>query len=249
MPVEALFDISEPGESQTKQVCKGRAVGIDLGTTNSLVAVVQAGQPICLRDQHGSLLPSVVHYAADGSVVVGQAARGLAAQAPQDTIASVKRFMGRGPRDAEATRRLTPYEFAPGGDSDAVVRFSVLGGRARGHAGGSFGRDLARAQGARRGSAGWCAGRRRDHRAGLFRRRPAPGHARRRPPGGPRGHAAAQRAHGRGAGLWPGQAGRGNLCRVRPGRRHLRHIDPEVGRWRVRGEVHRRRFRLGWRRF
>ena len=127
MPVEALFDISEPGEAQAKEICKGRAVGIDLGTTNSLVAVVQAGQPVCLRDQHGSLLPSVVHYAADGAVVVGQAARGLAAQAPQDTISSVKRFMGRGPRDAEATRRLTPFEFAPGGDE--VVRFSLLGGR------------------------------------------------------------------------------------------------------------------------
>jgi molecular chaperone HscA len=129
MPVEALFDISEPGEAQAKEVCKGRAVGIDLGTTNSLVAVVQAGQPTCLRDQHGSLLPSVVHYATDGRVVVGQEARGLAAQAPQDTIASVKRFMGRGPRDAEATRRLTPYQFAPGGDSESVVRFSVLGGQ------------------------------------------------------------------------------------------------------------------------
>jgi molecular chaperone HscA len=129
MPVEALFDISEPGEAQAKEVCKGRAVGIDLGTTNSLVAVVQAGQPTCLRDEHGSLLPSVVHYSTDGSVVVGQVARGLAAQAPQDTIASVKRFMGRGPRDAEATRRLTPYQFVPGGDSEAVVRFSVLGGQ------------------------------------------------------------------------------------------------------------------------
>jgi molecular chaperone HscA len=127
MPVEALFDISEPGEAQAKEICKGRAVGIDLGTTNSLVAVVQAGQPTCLRDQHGALLPSVVHYATDGSVVVGQAARGLAAQAPQDTISSVKRFMGRGPHDAEATRRLTPFEFAPGGDE--VVRFSLLGGR------------------------------------------------------------------------------------------------------------------------
>jgi molecular chaperone HscA len=127
MPVEALFDISEPGEAQSKQVRQGRAVGIDLGTTNSLVAVVQRGQPTCLRDQHGSLLPSVVHYSADGGVVVGQAARGLAAQAPQDTIASVKRFMGRGSHDAEATRRLTPYEFAPG--ADAVVRFSLLGGQ------------------------------------------------------------------------------------------------------------------------
>jgi molecular chaperone HscA len=129
MPVEALFDIAEPGEAQAKEICKGRAVGIDLGTTNSLVAVVQAGQPTCLRDQRGSLLPSVVHYAADGSVVVGQAARALAAQAPQDTIASVKRFMGRGPGDAEATRRLTPYQFAPGDGGETVVRFSLRDGQ------------------------------------------------------------------------------------------------------------------------
>jgi molecular chaperone HscA len=128
MPVEALFSISEPGQAQSKEVCKGRAVGIDLGTTNSLVAVVQAGQPTCLRDAVSSLVPSVVHYAADGSVVVGQQARDLAVEAPRDTIASVKRFMGRGPGDAEATLKLTPYRFAPNSNSDAVVRFAVAGG-------------------------------------------------------------------------------------------------------------------------
>ena len=128
MPVEALFSISEPGQAQNREVCKGRAVGIDLGTTNSLVAVVQAGQPICLRDGASALLPSVVCYAADGSVVVGQRARELAATAPEDTIASVKRFMGRGPSDAEATRKLTSYRFAPSGSSDPIVRFAVAGG-------------------------------------------------------------------------------------------------------------------------
>ena len=128
MPVEALFSISEPGQSKNKEVCKGRAVGIDLGTTNSLVAVVQAGQPICLREGTSALLPSVVHYALDGSVVVGLQARELAVTAPEDTIASVKRFMGRGPGDAEATRKLTSYRFAPGGSADPIVRFSVAGG-------------------------------------------------------------------------------------------------------------------------
>jgi molecular chaperone HscA len=128
MPVEALFDISEPGESQTKEICKGRAVGIDLGTTNSLVAYVQAGQPLCLRDDEDrALLPSIVHYGAEG-VVVGRRAGTLAPSAPQDTIASVKRFMGRGPQDAEATRRLTPYQFAPAAADDPVVRFAVAGG-------------------------------------------------------------------------------------------------------------------------
>jgi molecular chaperone HscA len=123
MPVEALFDISEPGESRAREACKGRAVGIDLGTTNSLVAAVQAGQPVTLRDERGAIVPSVVHYG--DRVVVGDEARGLAPQHPSDTISSVKRFMGRGPRDAEATRRLTPYRFADG--TDGVVRFAVAG--------------------------------------------------------------------------------------------------------------------------
>ena len=128
MPVEALFSISEPGQGHTKEVCKGRAVGIDLGTTNSLIAVVQAGQPRCLGADGTALLPSVVHYAADGGIVVGAKARELAATSPQDTIASVKRFMGRGPDDAEATRRLTTYRFAPGQAGDPMVRFAVAGG-------------------------------------------------------------------------------------------------------------------------
>ena len=128
MAVEALFSISEPGESQVKQDCKGRAVGIDLGTTNSLVAVVQAGQPMFLREGGSALLPSVVHYATDGSVVVGQQARELALAAPHDTIASAKRFMGRGPGDAESTLELTSYRFAPSVPGDPIVRFAVGGG-------------------------------------------------------------------------------------------------------------------------
>ena len=131
--VEALFQIAEPGESRVKAACKGRAVGIDLGTTNSLVAVVRAGAPVCLREQDGAgeaIVPSVVHYGADGSIVVGRDARDrLAPRYPQDTIASVKRFMGRGPDDAEATRKLTPYHFAPAAAGDPVVRFAVAGGQ------------------------------------------------------------------------------------------------------------------------
>ncbi len=127
---EALLQIGEPGQTRPKRACRTSAVGIDLGTTNSLVAIVDGGKPVCLTDGHGeAIVPSVVHYAADGSVVVGARARDeLAPELPRDTIASVKRFMGRGPRDAEATRRLTPYEFAPG--DGHVVRFAVAGGRA-----------------------------------------------------------------------------------------------------------------------
>ncbi|HVY38759.1 MAG TPA: Fe-S protein assembly chaperone HscA [Polyangia bacterium] len=128
---EAFLQIGEPGQTRPKRACRTRAVGIDLGTTNSLVAVVDGGKPVCLPDAHGdAIVPSVVHYAADGSVVVGAEARDrLAAQFPRDTIASVKRFMGRGPQDAEATRRLTPYEFAPAAGDGQVVRFAVAGGR------------------------------------------------------------------------------------------------------------------------
>jgi molecular chaperone HscA len=105
---------------------RGHAVGIDLGTTNSLVAAVIEGKPRAFPvDEEGSLLlPSVVHYGTDGSVVVGARARELAAVEPTSTIASVKRFMGKGPEDAE-TQRLGAYRFVKGG---AVVRFEVKGG-------------------------------------------------------------------------------------------------------------------------
>src|SRR5437868_10984040 len=67
---EALFQISEPGQSRIKAACRTRAVGIDLGTTNSLVAVVASGEPLAVDDEHGEVIvPSVVHYAADGGVV------------------------------------------------------------------------------------------------------------------------------------------------------------------------------------
>jgi len=136
---DALFQISEPGESRPKHACRTRAVGIDLGTTNSLIAIVDAGKPTALADEHGeAIVPSVVHYAGDGRMVVGAEARDrLAPEFPRDTIASVKRFMGRGRRDAEATRKLTPYQFAEaraegakGESTDGVVRFAVTGGRA-----------------------------------------------------------------------------------------------------------------------
>ncbi|AGC46774.1 chaperone protein HscA [Myxococcus stipitatus DSM 14675] len=105
---------------------KGQAVGIDLGTTHSLVAAVSQGKPHCVPVDEGDalLLPSVVHYGKDGGVVVGTRARALAAEHPTDTISSAKRFMGRSADDAE-TRKLGHYQFVPGGK---VVRFDVAGG-------------------------------------------------------------------------------------------------------------------------
>jgi molecular chaperone HscA len=117
-----LLDIFDPKAAP-------RPIGIDLGTTNSLVACVTDGVPACILDCDGeALLPSVVHYGDAGTIVVGKEAQRMAAGAPRETIVSVKRFMGRGARDPE-TRRLGPYEFVePRDDDDAkVLKFAVRG--------------------------------------------------------------------------------------------------------------------------
>ena len=91
------------------------AVGIDLGTTNSLVATVRHGVPVVLPDEQGRpLLPSVVRYLADGRAVVGHEAQADQTFDPRNSIVSVKRFMGRGL--ADIARASHPYDFveAPG---------------------------------------------------------------------------------------------------------------------------------------
>ena len=103
-----------------------RAIGIDLGTTNSLVAYVKNERPIAIQDcnQH-ALLPSAVHYGERGDVLVGADALVRAVEHPRDTIVSVKRFMGRGADDPE-TLRMGPYAFvAPKSGEANVVRFDV----------------------------------------------------------------------------------------------------------------------------
>lgn len=110
----ALLQISEPEQNLPPRELR-RAVGIDLGTTNSLVATVQNGIPIVLNDRQGrSLLPSVVHYG-EKAVTVGHDAQQFATRDAQNTILSVKRFMGRGSRDLDHVGHL-PYRFvdAPG---------------------------------------------------------------------------------------------------------------------------------------
>jgi len=90
----ALLQIAEPGQSTAPHQHR-IAVGIDLGTTHSLVATVRSGKAVVLADEHGQLLlPSVVHYGEQHSTV-GQAARNNSEKDPSNTIVSVKRFMGR----------------------------------------------------------------------------------------------------------------------------------------------------------
>jgi len=104
-----------------------KPIGIDLGTTNSLVARVRDGKPFVISDCNAEkLVPSVVHYDARGRVIVGRDAQRLALEFPRETIVSVKRFMGRGADDPE-TRRLGPYEFAEAKTPEEAksVRFKV----------------------------------------------------------------------------------------------------------------------------
>ena len=104
----------------------GRIVGIDLGTTNSLVAYVdaQTGQPKCIPGPYGSTLcPSVVSLDADGSVIVGEAARRRLLTQPERTIYSVKRLMGRGPADVQDELKLFPFRIDP--TSKNVIRIKL----------------------------------------------------------------------------------------------------------------------------
>jgi molecular chaperone DnaK len=94
----------------------GRIVGIDLGTTNSLVAYLDArtGQPKCISGPYGSTLcPSVVSLDPDGSIIVGEAARNRLLTQPERTIYSVKRLMGRGPGDVQSELKLFPFRIDP----------------------------------------------------------------------------------------------------------------------------------------
>jgi molecular chaperone HscA len=120
----ALLQISEPGMSPAPHEQR-LAVGIDLGTTNSLVATVRSGVATVLPDALGRpLLPSVVRYHADGKVDVGYAALARQAADPRNTIASVKRFMGRGLKDV-AHAESAPYDFV---DAPGMVQLRTAAG-------------------------------------------------------------------------------------------------------------------------
>jgi molecular chaperone HscA len=119
----ALLQISEPGEAPAPHAWK-RAVGIDLGTTNSLVATVRHGLAVVLPDAEGRpLVPSIVRYSED-AVDTGYAAMAKQAVDPQNTIVSVKRLMGRGLRDLDDDRRF-PYRFV---DAPGMVRIATRSG-------------------------------------------------------------------------------------------------------------------------
>jgi molecular chaperone HscA len=119
----ALLQISEPGQSTAPHQHR-LAVGIDLGTTNSLVATVRSSQATVLVDEDGhALLPSVVRYMPDTSIDVGYSAQAAQSLDPSNTIVSAKRFMGRGLKDIDLS--LQPYHFS---DSKEMVQLETRAG-------------------------------------------------------------------------------------------------------------------------
>jgi molecular chaperone HscA len=119
----ALLQISEPGQSTAPHQHK-LAVGIDLGTTNSLVATVRSGQATVLLDEDGhALLPSVVRYLPDSSIDVGYGAQAAQSEDPQNTIVSAKRLMGRSLKDIDVSNQ--PYKFV---DDNELVKIQTRAG-------------------------------------------------------------------------------------------------------------------------
>lgn len=122
----ALLQISEPGLSPAPHQHK-LAVGIDLGTTNSLVATVRSGMSTVLHDEHGhALLPSVVRYL-ENAVIVGHDAQAAQSQDPVNTIVSVKRFMGRALHDI-TDRAHIPYHFVENDSSQGMLELKTRAG-------------------------------------------------------------------------------------------------------------------------
>ena len=122
-----LMQLHEPGATPLPHKSAGdAAIGIDLGTTNTVVAVAENARPEVIRGEDGgALIPSVVAYAPGGAVEVGEAARRRLIDAPEIVVSSIKRLMGRGAADLKSLSGSLPYDIAPGGGG--MVRLAVSG--------------------------------------------------------------------------------------------------------------------------
>ena len=225
-----------------------KIIGIDLGTTNSVVAVMEGDEVKVIPNQEGNrLTPSVVAFTDKGDVLVGDPAKRQAVTNPRRTIYSIKRFMGRrhdevaGGRETGALQdRRRPERTGQGEDRRQEL-----------HAAGDLGPDPAQAEGGGRVVPGPHGSQGGHHGAGLFQRRPAPGDhgggqdRRLRHRMGDRGSRTGKNSQQRMriineptaavAGLWSRQEKERKDRRLRPGRRHVRHLHPRRRRRRLRG--------------
>src|SRR5512134_1508611 len=99
-----------------------KIIGIDLGTTNSVVAVMEGGQPVVIPNQEGArTTPSVVGFAKSGERLVGQVAKRQSVTNPENTIYSIKRFMGRRLEEVSEEMKMVPYKVVAGENRDVRV--------------------------------------------------------------------------------------------------------------------------------
>ena len=222
-----------------------KVVGIDLGTTNSLVAYVKDGVPVVIRDRSGDgLVPSVVSAAGDGTIYVGREAQRRLLTDANRTVYSVKRFMGKGLDDVQDEARLFPVPHR----GRRRERGPDRPGRPRIHAAGDLGVHPARAEAPRRGvlrRAGRGRSRSVDRAVitvpAYFNDAQRTADARRRPDRRPRRPAHHQRADRGVAGLRPRQAPHRPDRRLRFRRRDVRHLDPARRGRRLPGALDQRR--------
>src|SRR5213593_67540 len=103
-----------------------KIVGIDLGTTNSLVAIVEDGTPRVLPGRDGGMLvPSVIYFEESGTTFVGNPAKEKMVERPRNTVFSIKRFMGKGIEDVREDLPLLPFQVAP--ESEHIIRLNIFG--------------------------------------------------------------------------------------------------------------------------
>ena len=201
-----------------------KVIGIDLGTTNSCVAIMEGGKPRVIENSEGDrTTPSIVAFTKDGEVLVGQSAKRQAVTNPQNTVFAVKRLIGRRFDDNVVQKDvdMVPYKIAKADNGDAWVE--VQGKKMAPQE--VSARILMKMKKTAEDYLGDHGHRSRHHCAGLLQRFAAPGHQGRGPHRGPERQAHHQRADRGGAGLWPRQAGRRSQDRrVRPGRRHVRRV-------------------------
>ena len=215
-----------------------KVIGIDLGTTNSVVALLEGGEPkVIPNSEGGRTTPSVVAFGKDGERLVGQVAKRQAVTNPENTVFSIKRFMGRKYGEVSEEQKMVPYKVveAPNGDARVQATGKLYSPPE------ISAMILQKLKQAAEDYLGEKVDEGGHHRPGLLQRLAAPGHEGRRADRRARGAAHRQRADGGGARLRARQEEGRDDRRLRLRRRHLRHLDPRGGRGRRRGEVDERR--------
>ena len=220
-----------------------KVIGIDLGTTNSVVAVMEGGDPVVIPNAEGGrTTPSVVGFTKDGERLVGQIAKRQAVTNPQNTVFSIKRFMGRKMSEVQEETEARSLQGRHGRPND-VATVEVQGKRYTPPEISAM--ILQKMKQTAEDYLGHTVDEGGRHGSRVLQRLAAPGDEGRRQDRRPRRAAHHQRADGRRARLRPRQEEGREGRRVRPRRRHLRHLGARALRRRrlapVRGEVHQRR--------